>query len=53
MFNTYFGAGGSMPAGMSFPLIVKAASEGAGIGLDDRSVVRSRQELADAAARRR
>lgn len=38
-------------AGLIFPLIIKASSEGEGIGLDARSVVRSRKELAEVALR--
>ncbi len=38
-------------SGMGFPLIVKPAGEGEGIGLDERSVVRSKPELAEAVGR--
>jgi D-alanine-D-alanine ligase len=37
--------------GMGFPMIVKAPAEGEGIGIDARSVVRSRAELEDAVGR--
>ncbi len=36
---------------LQFPLIVKASEEGEGIGLDERSIVRSRGELGEAADR--
>jgi len=38
-------------SGLPFPLIVKASAEGEGIGIDERSVVRTRGELLDAVAR--
>ena len=38
-------------AEMGFPMIVKASSEGERIGLDDRSIVRSCDELAEAVER--
>jgi D-alanine-D-alanine ligase len=44
-------AGPVEAAGMRFPMIVKAPAEGEGIGLDARSVVRSRAALEAAVAR--
>ena len=38
-------------SGLRFPLIVKAPGEGEGIGIDERSVVESRADLAAAVAR--
>jgi len=44
-------ASGPEIQGLSFPLIVKVSSEGEGLGLDERSVVRSRDALEEEARR--